>query len=356
MKNPKNQRCFEFGEKPILSAPRIQIDYLRKNRTNEIKAREIKRIIFDNYNIKEEEIQIFNFSHNSNKIIEGKSNFVYLLIMKNQKYILKEYNFSNKKYKIMEKLRDMLSKKGVPITQPYKNIKEEVCVFENNNYYELFPYLENEECNLNKKIIMQATQLIKIHHKSTSNEFKGITENVKIPEFDEKIKTFIENKFGKNITTIFNESFKSAKKIIDSNSNLVLVSDFRHHNFIINGGAISSIIDFADIKKIPRVIDLAIFIRDVFEESEKKEIKLIADIIKDYNNTLFLTYEEINALPHIIILDMFKDIQIYKIKEKEGIDLPKMINQKINSIIEMIQIIHERKDEIIYQIGAGIHG
>ncbi|MFH0906080.1 MAG: phosphotransferase [archaeon] len=289
----------------------------------ELNINEIRKIL-SNYNIG----KLVSYQ----KAKEGLVNQNWIIKTDKGLFVLRFLEDNKKKIDIIKehKFEIELSKKiNYLVSLPIKSKKDQNIGKYKNRYFWIYNYIDGDtRYKVNNSNIKKIARLIATVHKASENinisfDKIGSPYNVNwiIEELDEQKEYFSKNKnkYGKYFLKIYKSLIKiltelnnsKLKKEYNQLKRIVLHSDYGASNIIWKKDNIIGLIDFDNIRKHPKIYDLAVYIAwKLYKRSKPSEISIrkVNNFLNEYNKYNKLEDNEIKHLPNIILSKLIDGI------------------------------------------------
>ena len=255
----------------------------------------------------------------------------YGCITDNEKYILQEYNYSNKKMDTLSTFYDFLEKGGFVIDGVVKNIEGNcVSISEDGYTYILKKWFDAEECcNNNETQLIMAVKNLAEFHKLTENTTNlNIEESIHSGKNYNKIfrrhtceilniKNYIKKRKNKNyfemyLNKIIEEYYiqaKDALKLLEQSqynemydecqkNKTINHGNYNYHNILLNKNKVI-MINIQKLNYSLQIQDLYGFLRKVMEKNNWN-LKLGKNIINEYSKIKPITVREYEVLKALL--------------------------------------------------------
>lgn len=247
------------------------------------------------------------------------------------KYILQEYNYSNKKMDTLSTFYDFLEKGGFVTDGVVKNIEGNcVSISEDGYTYILKKWFDAEECgNTNETQLIMAVKNLAEFHKLTENTTNlNIEENIHPGKNYNKIfrrhtceilniKNYIKKRKNKNyfemyLNKIIEEYYNQAKdalKLLEQSQynemydecqkkKTINHGNYNYHNILLNKNKVI-MINIQKLNYSLQIQDLYDFLRKVMEKNNW-DLKLGKNIINEYSEIKPITVREYEVLKALL--------------------------------------------------------
>ena len=255
----------------------------------------------------------------------------YGCITDNGKYILQEYNYSNKKMDTLSTFYDFLEKGGFVTDGVVKNIEGNcVSISEDGYTYILKKWFDAEECGNNNEtqLIMAVKNLAEFHKLTENTTNLNIEKNIHPGKNYNKIfrrhtceilniKNYIKKRKNKNyfemyLNKIIEEYYNQAKdalKLLEQSQynemydecqkkKTINHGNYNYHNILLNKNKVI-MINIQKLNYSLQIQDLYDFLRKVMEKNNW-DLKLGKNIINEYSEIKPITVREYEVLKALL--------------------------------------------------------
>lgn len=246
------------------------------------------------------------------EIKNGNINKIYLVEMKENKYIIRTSDFDNS---FECSVLDLLKKYDYSCPKIITNFQVE------NKYIMIYKFIDGDTPSLfNNDFFITLAQLLKKLHNINTN-FKTEDYSLNVESQDKIKKYYVKAKKSRYILSnldFINELYcEIAELDLDKFEKCLVHSDIKRENMIQDGDKLF-LIDFGNCYIGSRLIDIIrvimwFFIKD--ENYDYKQIKLFINSYFKDNNLTLLEKEKIDDLiKYCILYNLLKDISLYEDK------------------------------------------
>lgn len=287
-----------------------------------LSSKDFKNIL-RNYNLGEYKSHT-NFKH-------AFQNTVYIVITTKGKFILKIFEFSDKKFiEYQIKIMQYLSDKKQKVPKSFKNNKNKLISIFKDKLFVIQEFINGEgPKSFNYGLIKDAGKWI------GKMDFELVKLKLKTKKFEIKFDDMPESRFVGNI-----DIYKEWRLVADNLKKVnlkkirisVVHSDITSANLIVEKNNIKAIIDFGDVGESPLISDPCSFLVEGLLTQRGNKIK-IRVFFKEYQKYICLNNEEKKALYYLTQRRFLQAIDFYHRQELKHKDESKKIERYLFRMI-----------------------